>query len=158
MRYAPSLGLTLVALAAACATTTTASRAWANGRFPAASQLLVAPDRPATLVVRTTFGLLFSQDAGSTWDWVCERAVGYTGVQDPTLGLLERGTIIAGLAEGLARSTDSGCNWAFADADLGGSPIVDLPTRAASALAASHAMRSKCKGVSTLPTLAVSAS
>jgi hypothetical protein len=81
MRYAPSLGLTLVALAAACATTTTAGRARANGRFPAASQLLVAPDRPATLVLRTTFGLLFSSRPSSYRQ--CQAEIAHGIMQEP---------------------------------------------------------------------------
>jgi len=100
--------------------------AWANGRYPQADQLLVSDDRPSLLAARTTFGLLLSTDAGQTWDWVCERATGYSGVQNPTFGLMASGTIIAGLREGLARSADSGCNWAFASASLSGSPVVDL--------------------------------
>lgn len=101
----------------------------ANGRFPQASALLVAPDAPRFLAVRSTFGLLFSRAAGDTWDWVCERAVGYSGIQDPTLGLMLGGTMIAGLDEGLARSADSGCSWDFAHPDLAGAPVVDLTVR-----------------------------
>jgi hypothetical protein len=41
-----------------------------------------------------------------------------------------QGVVIAGLAEGLARSADSGCSWAFARAALGGAPIIDLTVRA----------------------------
>lgn len=100
--------------------------AHANGRYPKADQLQVAPDDAQFLAVRTTFGLLVSHDAGQNWDWICERAIGYSGVQDPTLGLMNRGTIIASLSEGIARSTDSGCNWAFSDAPLSGSPVIDL--------------------------------
>ena len=105
------------------------ANAQANGRYPKADQLLIAADRPGFLAVRTTFGLLLSQDAGSDWDWVCESAIGYSGIQDPTLGLMENGTIIAGLSEGLARSTDLGCGWGFAEADLSDSPVVDLTVR-----------------------------
>ncbi|MET0793865.1 MAG: hypothetical protein ABW061_20265 [Polyangiaceae bacterium] len=103
--------------------------AHANGRYPRADQLVVSVERPGFLVARTTFGFLVTSDAGAHWDWVCESAIGYSGVQDPTIGLLENDTIIASLAEGIARSTDSGCNWGFAEADLKDSPVIDLTVR-----------------------------
>ena len=105
--------------------------AHANGRYPKADQLVLAPDDPRLLAVRTTFGLLLSRDAGQNWDWICERAIGYSGVQDPTIGLMASGTIIASLSEGIARSSDRGCNWAYSDAPLGGSPVIDLSVRKA---------------------------
>jgi photosystem II stability/assembly factor-like uncharacterized protein len=103
--------------------------AHANGRYPKADQLQIAPDDTRFLAVRTTFGLLVSEDSGKSWDWVCERAVGYSGVQDPTLGMMAQGTIVASLAEGVARTADRGCNWAFSDAQLGDSPVIDLTVR-----------------------------
>jgi hypothetical protein len=105
------------------------AEARANGRYPKADQLVISADRPDFMVARTSFGFLISNDAGSRWDWVCERAIGYTGVQDPTLGLLENGTIIASLSEGISRSTDLGCNWGLAEADLNDSPVIDLTAR-----------------------------
>ena len=50
-------------LSAFCSSAT----AWANGRFPRADQLVAVPGEPAELVLRTTFGLLVSHDAGVTW-------------------------------------------------------------------------------------------
>ncbi|HET7538871.1 MAG TPA: hypothetical protein VFK05_03340 [Polyangiaceae bacterium] len=105
--------------------------AYANGRYPKADQLVIAPDDARLLTARTTFGLLLSRDSGQNWDWVCERAIGYSGVQDPMIGLMANGTIIASLSEGIARSTDRGCNWAFSDAPLNGSPVIDLSVRKA---------------------------
>lgn len=120
----PFLGV-LSLLSALCI----ASSAGANGRYPKADQLQVAPDQPEFLAVRTTFGLLVSHDSGRNWDWICEAAIGYSGVQDPTLGMMENGTIIASLAEGIARTADQGCSWAFSSAPLGGSPVIDLTVR-----------------------------
>lgn len=100
----------------------------ANGRYPKADQLLV--DREArSFTLRTTFGLLLSRDGGLNWDWVCERALGYSGVQDPTIASMDGGTLLAGLSEGIAHSADQGCNWAFSAADLNGSPVIDLTVR-----------------------------
>jgi len=119
----------LATLLIAAAITGQPDKAHANGRYPKADQLVLSADRPGFLVARTTFGLLISRDAGEHWDWVCERAIGYAGVQDPTLGLMENGVIIASLSEGITRSTDLGCNWGFAEADLSDSPVIDLTVR-----------------------------
>ena len=102
--FAFALGAALVASAPALA----------KGRFPAANQLVVTPGKPDALVLRTTFGVLFSNDAGKTWDWVCERAVGYGGVWDPPIAAFANGTVIAGTIDGLAVSPDHGCAWGFA--------------------------------------------
>jgi hypothetical protein len=113
------------ALALLCAS----HAAHANGRYPQADQLLIAANQPEFLVLRTTFGFLVSHDWGRNWDFICERAIGYSGAQDPTIGLMANGTIIAGLAEGISRSSDQGCGWAFSNADLGDSPVIDLTVR-----------------------------
>src|SRR3954465_7557755 len=115
--------------AAALAVLCAAHAARANGRYPKADQLLIAPDDARFLAVRTTFGVLVSGDSGQNWDWLCERAIGYSGVQDPMIGLMESGTLIAGLSEGIARSTNQGCDWSFSEADLSGSPVIDLSVR-----------------------------
>jgi hypothetical protein len=71
----------------------------------------VHPHDRARLVLRTTWGILLSRDAGVTWDWVCERAVGYGGIEDPSLAILGDGTLLAGHFGGLAVSKDGGCAW-----------------------------------------------
>jgi hypothetical protein len=111
--------------------------AHANGRYPKADQLIIAPDDANFLTVRTTFGFLVSDDSGKNWDWICERAIGYSGAQDPTIGLLGGGAIIASLSEGIARSADHGCTWGFSQANLGDSPVIDLTVHQA---APSHAL------------------
>jgi hypothetical protein len=103
-----------------------ATEARANGRFPAANQLVLSPSDPSLLVLRTTFGVLFSHDHGGSWDWVCEKGVGYGGVSDPALGVLGNGTVLAGTFDGLAISSDVGCSWSFAPI---GKQIVDLVVR-----------------------------
>src|SRR6478735_6866224 len=85
----------------------------ANGRFPAASHLVVQPGAPETMVLRATFGFLVTHDAGATWHWVCERAVGFSGVQDPAVQLTTRGALLAGMFEGLAVSPHGGCDFTF---------------------------------------------
>jgi hypothetical protein len=106
--------LLLLAAGVVCATPATAR---ANGRYPAATQLVVAPSDPRVLVLRSTFGILVSRDAGATWGWVCENAIGYgfnDAEEDPAIGVTQAESILAGTQEGLAVSLDTGCSWAFA--------------------------------------------
>lgn len=45
----------------------------ANGRFPAASQLVVDSEDPRHFVARTTFGLIRSFDGGANWSGSAKR-------------------------------------------------------------------------------------
>ena len=91
----------------------------ANGRFPAAGQLVVSPKDPSHLVLRTTYGLLLSNDTGQNWDWLCEEAVGYGAqVEDPSFAITGDDTIVVSTFEGLALSPDHGCTWSFAGGAL----------------------------------------
>jgi hypothetical protein len=99
----------------------------ANGRFPAASMLVARPGDPSHLVLRATYGLLFSSDGGSTWDWQCERAVGYRGNEDPSIAVTGSGAVVAGTFGGLARSVDGGCSWQHGA--KGPESIIDLAIR-----------------------------
>jgi hypothetical protein len=103
--------------------------AYANGRYPAASQIVVSPIDPQLVVLRTTYGLLLSRDGGGAWDWICESAMGFSGAEDPQLALTATGAIVAGLFEGLAVSPDTGCSWDFAAAPVAGQTIVDVTAR-----------------------------
>jgi hypothetical protein len=91
----------------------TAPRVYANSRLPAANQLVVAPDDPKSMLLRTTFGYLFTADTGKTWDWLCEPAIPCAGQQDPAVALLNGGVVLSGQIEGLATSQDRGCSWSF---------------------------------------------
>jgi hypothetical protein len=97
----------------------------ANGRFPAASQLVGSPSG-AEWVLRTTFGLVVSHDRGATWNMVCEAAVGYGGVEDPAIAVLGETHLLVGLYRGLSVSHDGGRTFGFVDGPVGKSPIVDV--------------------------------
>jgi hypothetical protein len=78
-----------------------------NGRFPRADQLVLVPGSRDELVLRTTFGLLLSSDAGASWDWVCEQEIGFSGIEDPAFAILPNG------------ERHGGCSFASASAPLG---------------------------------------
>jgi hypothetical protein len=115
----------LITAAVLCAS----SAAWANGRFPRADQLVVTPGRPEQLVLRTTFGLLVSSDAGASWRWICEEAIGFARQEDPAVAVLAGGRLLAGLSAGLAQSSDTFCSWQFAQLSEVPLELVDLTVR-----------------------------
>ena len=122
----------IAALAALLAASFAASPARANGRFPAANQLVTAPGDPQTLLLRTTFGLALSHNAGADWSWICEQGMldgGAGGAEDPAIGITTNGSIVAGLFEGLQVSPDTGCSWMPLSGALNAVPIVDLVVR-----------------------------
>lgn len=100
--------------------------AGANGRFPQAQQLVQAPSDPSRLVLRATYGLLVSSDAGGSWHWICEQSIGYSGVEDPAVGITAGGTLLAGIFDGLRVSSDGGCDFSSGGAELEGRFVVDL--------------------------------
>jgi MYXO-CTERM domain-containing protein len=90
-----------------------AAPASANSRLPATNQLVIAPDDTSFMLLRSTFGFLFSRDAGKTWDWLCEDAIAGTGQLDPAVALLAGGAVLSA-ESGLAVSADRGCSWTLA--------------------------------------------
>ncbi|MCG8555826.1 MAG: hypothetical protein MJD61_11155 [Proteobacteria bacterium] len=97
-----------------------------NGRYPSAQQLIEDPRYPAHLVVRATYGLLVTRDAGASWSLICEQAVGYGGNEDPALGLLADGTLMAGLFGGLALVPAGACERSLAQGGVSDMEIVDV--------------------------------
>src|SRR6476619_1547692 len=95
--------LLTVAIVAASATS-----AWANGRPPASVTLHFAPNNPSDVYLQATFGLLESHDAGATFRWVCEEAIGYTGNYDPDYTITKTGALCAPTFDGLKVRRD-GC-------------------------------------------------
>lgn len=100
------------------------SVAAANGRFPESNQVVFDPTRPEHLLVRTTFGLLQSRDAGASFSWTCEAAFGVSGEIDPMLAITASGAIVASTYDGIQRSAD-GCSYQ-APPELASELIPDL--------------------------------
>jgi hypothetical protein len=97
------------------ATLLATSTAHGNGRYPAADQIVLDPDDPSHLLLRTTFGLLQSHDEGLSWSWICEAAVGFTG--DPALAVFRGGALLAGYFGAFSTSREQGCGWSAIDLD-----------------------------------------
>lgn len=127
-RYA--VGSLLVAFASTGAGTT----AYANGRFPASSGVIFSPADDGLVLVRVTFGLLVTRDRGQSWGWICERAVGFSGPEDPSYVITKSGAIVAGLFDGLRVSRDGGCTWSAVKTDA--TVFVDVTSRSDGAVVA----------------------
>ena len=111
----------LTTLALVCST----RDARANGRFPQAQAFETVPGGDgSSIFLRTTFGILVSRDAGTTWQWICERALGYDGSWDPPIAVTHDGRLWVGLERGLVSTLD-GCTVDTAT-ELNGEQVKDL--------------------------------
>jgi photosystem II stability/assembly factor-like uncharacterized protein len=125
-----AVGSLLVAVALTGAGTT----AHANGRFPASNGVIFSPADDGVVLVRVTFGLLVTHDRGKSWGWICERAIGFSGPEDPSYVITKSGAIVAGLFDGLRVSRDGGCSWEAVKTDA--TVFVDLTSRSDGAVVA----------------------
>ena len=96
--------------------------AWANGRFPASVNVDFAPGQGDTVLLPTTFGLLLSRDSATTFNWVCEKTIGYGGTYDPDYALTASGDIYATTFDGLRVSHDGACTF-----ESIGAPLAPIP-------------------------------
>ncbi|MET0594957.1 MAG: hypothetical protein ABW133_19815 [Polyangiaceae bacterium] len=113
-----------MALSISSAALSISTTARANGRYPAASQLLIDSNDPKHIVVSATFGLLESRDGGKSFGWLCEAAIGTSGQQDLMLALAGNGATVVAMFNGIT-STMDGC--AFRPApELAGKTMGDL--------------------------------
>ena len=90
----------------------------ANGRYPIANQLVLSPSDPTRLVLRTTFGLVLSENQGKTFSWVCEKAAGFVNNEDPPVEVTGDNTILVASSQALSVSHDGGCGWQILLQDL----------------------------------------
>jgi hypothetical protein len=125
-------------LTATLAVLAPAGRAAANGAFPDSDAVLLPADRPQQILLATNFGLIISDDGGTTWQWTCERAETsmaslYALGAPPADRLYSRS-----LDVGLAVSDDDSCSWHRAGGALAAAIATDYfpdPTAAAHVLA-----------------------
>jgi len=114
----------LIASAFVCSTSGV-REARANGRFPQAQAILTVPGGDGAVVfMRTTFGILVSRDAGKSWRWICERALGYSGIWDPPIAVTRDGRLWVGLERGLVSTVD-GCT-VESSRELDGEQVKDI--------------------------------
>jgi MYXO-CTERM domain-containing protein len=100
--------------------------AQANGRFPESNHISFATHDPNIVYMRVTFGLLMSKDRGKTWEWICEQAIGFSGVEDPMYASTPNGTLIGTTFQGLTLSRDNACTWGFVKGELDKQVFIDL--------------------------------
>ncbi len=78
-------------------------------------------------MLRSTFGLLDSRTGGSSIRWICEESAFFGAVTyDPAIAIGRQGVVLAGLANGLSRGTEGGCEWERVKGALEGVYVVDL--------------------------------
>ncbi|MBX3264523.1 MAG: hypothetical protein KIS78_33440 [Labilithrix sp.] len=105
-----------------------ASPARANGRFPESNQIAFSAEDPDLVLLRVTFGLLVSRDRGKTFQWVCEEAIGFSGIEDPMYTVTPSKAIVGTTFQGLTVTRDDACGWSFAGGDLENQVFIDLTT------------------------------
>jgi hypothetical protein len=82
-----------------------AQAAHANGRPPGTIDVKVRSGG-TEIAAATSFGLVVSENDGTTWRWVCEANVGYGGTYDPDYEWSSTGKLLATSAESLRTSSD----------------------------------------------------
>ncbi|MFO0552753.1 MAG: hypothetical protein U0271_30455 [Polyangiaceae bacterium] len=102
-----------------------AAPARANGAFPAAGQIVLDPTQPSRVFINTSYGFAVSNDAGNTWDLVCEQAIGYSGGFHPHAAITPSGKLFLGLPDGLAIGSGAACDFERVAA-LEGSFVADV--------------------------------
>jgi uncharacterized protein (TIGR03382 family) len=88
-----------------------AGPAAANGRDPFMSTINFKAGDDSKIMAGATFGLIRSDDGGATWQWYCERTVGYGGQYDPDYVYSPTGAVFATTFDGLKVMRD-GCSFA----------------------------------------------
>lgn len=103
-----------------------AGTARANNGIPGSLGILLPLDRPQSIGLATTFGLILSDDGGTTWSWTCEQAA--TSMADvyvvgppPADRFYARSPVT-----GLGFSDDDSCGWHSAGGALAGLKVSDF--------------------------------
>ncbi|HEY6477719.1 MAG TPA: sialidase family protein [Polyangia bacterium] len=98
----------------------------ANNGIPGSLGVLLPLDKPQEIGLATTFGLILSDDGGTTWSWTCEQAATSNAdvylVGPPPLDRF----FARSLVTGLGYSDDESCGWKSAGGALAGLKISDF--------------------------------
>jgi len=103
-----------------------ATAARADGRLPFVGQIVFHPTDPSTIVARATFGVLFSEDGGATWRWVCNAMLDTRPSEDPNITMTSDGTVIAATTKTLRVALPGLCKWSSPSAELHSAHITDV--------------------------------
>jgi hypothetical protein len=114
----------LGALVIAAGTFAAANAARADGAFPDSLSLLVPVDRPHRIALATNFGLISSNDDGTTWTWVCEGPLTNCSTLY-SAGAAPADRLFALSADSLVFSDDDACEWTVAGGDVAMGGVVD---------------------------------
>ncbi|MFL5306823.1 MAG: WD40/YVTN/BNR-like repeat-containing protein [Polyangia bacterium] len=105
----------------------------ADGGIPGSLAILLPGDQPGKIGLATTFGLILSDDGGTSWLWTCEQpattsmanmyAVGPPAIASGGVG--DRFYALSPF-EGLAWSDDESCTWQTAGGLATGSTVSDF--------------------------------
>jgi hypothetical protein len=87
------------------------SGARADGAFPTGMSVLLPAGAPELILIGTTFGLVVSQDAGTSFRYVCEPYVTGSGINVLVYQAGSDGEVVAAHLDGLSRTSDLGCTW-----------------------------------------------
>jgi uncharacterized protein (TIGR03382 family) len=90
--------------------TALASTAAANGRDPYTVTIHFKHGDEQNIISGMTFGMVISHDGGATWQWMCEKAIGYGGMWDPDYEYTASDAIFATTFDGLSVMRDR-CNF-----------------------------------------------
>ena len=113
----------------------TAARA--DGAFPSGMSVLLPAGAPQRIFLGTTFGLVVSDDAGSTWQYVCEPYLTGSGASVLIYQAASNGAVVAAHNDALSSSSDL-CTWTRATGSISGLAVVDAfinPSNPSSVLA-----------------------
>jgi len=84
---------------------------FANGAFPDASSLSVASAPSSLVLLSTNFGLVRSDDAGSSWSWTCEVGLSAGGTLYGSSVSSTSDRLFTLGSRGLVISDDRACSW-----------------------------------------------
>src|SRR5688500_8131542 len=93
-----------------------AGLARAHGSAPQMHTIAVHPSDPARIALETTFGLVVTRNGGTSWEWICEEAIGINDNQHAAIHWLPGGELVAASYRGVYLSRDQGCSWTAASA------------------------------------------
>jgi hypothetical protein len=97
----------------------------ADGAFPAGEAVLTPADNRQEIFLVTNFGVVLSEDAGTTWSWSCEQDANALGTLYQ-LGPAPRRRLFAVASQHVVYSDDATCSWQTAGGLLAGQAVTDL--------------------------------